>query len=166
VNHKSAHRCLWTIFLLVCLFVPSASIGLLHGQSTNGAIQGTVTDPAGQAMQGANVAVVIGSGVVQRVVTGADGKFVAAGLPANTYIVEISATGFSTQIRHEVVVAAGATVSLPVALTIASVSEEVRVEAEGDTSIAAQLAPVKSVLDAGRRARRSPATMSVSTPRR
>jgi iron complex outermembrane receptor protein len=121
----------------------------LHGQSTNGTIQGTVTDPAGQAMQGANVAVVTESSVVQRVVTGADGKFVAAGLPANTYIVEISATGFSTQIRHEVVVAAGATVSLPVTLTIASVSEEVTVEAEGDTSIAAQLAPVKSVLDAG-----------------
>jgi iron complex outermembrane receptor protein len=138
-----------TISLLVCLFVPSASIGLLHGQSTNGTIQGTVTDPAGQAMQGANVAVVTESNVVQRVVTGADGKFVAAGLPANTYIVEISATGFSTQIRHEVVVAAGATVSLPVTLTIASVSEEVTVEAEGDTSIAAQLAPVKSVLDAG-----------------
>ena len=39
--------------------------------------------------------------------------------------------------------------NLPVALSVASVSEEVTVEAEADTSIAAQLAPVKSVLDAG-----------------
>ena len=38
---------------------------------------------------------------------------------------------------------------VPVALSIASVSEEVTVEAEADNSIAAQLAPVKSLLDAG-----------------
>jgi iron complex outermembrane recepter protein len=39
-------------------------------------------------------------------------------------------------------------VNLPVTLSLASVSEEVTVEAEADTSIAAQLSPVKSVLDA------------------
>ena len=146
---KATMKCLWATFFLACLLICDAGMIRLHGQSSTGTIQGTVTDPSGQAMQGANVAVVTESGVVQRLVTSGDGKFVATGLPADTYTVEISATGFSTQIHHQVVVAAGATVSLPVNLTVASVSEEVTVEAEGDTSLAAQLAPVKSVLDAG-----------------
>ncbi len=74
----------------------------------------------------------------------------STGLPAGSYTVEISATGFSTQIqpscrgrRWSYRKLAGRR------FTVASVSEEVTVEAEGDTSIAAQLAPVKSVLDAG-----------------
>jgi iron complex outermembrane recepter protein len=146
---KATMKCLWATLFLACLLICDTGMVRLHGQSSTGTIQGTVTDPSGQAMQGANVAVATESGVVKRVVTSADGKFVAAGLPADTYTVEVSATGFSTQIHHQVVVAAGATVSLPVNLTVASVSEEVTVEAEGDTSIAAQLAPVKSVLDAG-----------------
>ncbi len=78
-----------------------------------------------------------------RVLTGADGKFDITGIPAGSYTVEISAPGFST-IQHSVSVAAGSNTSLPIALSVASVSEEVTVEAEGDTSIAAQLAPVKS----------------------
>ena len=146
---NSALKCLWATLFLVCMMTCNAGMSRLHGQSSTGTIQGTVTDPSGQAMPGAKVAVVTESGVVQRLVSGGDGKFVATGLPADTYTVEISATGFSTQIRHGVVVAAGATVGLPVNLTVASVSEEVTVEAEGDTSLAAQLAPVKSVLDAG-----------------
>ena len=149
MNQKTTMKCLWATLFLACLLICDTGMIRLHGQSSTGTIQGTVADPSGQAMQGAHVAVVTESSVVQRLVTGGDGKFVATGLPADTYTVEVSATGFSTQIRHEVVVAAGATVSLPVNLTVASVSEEVTVEAEGDNSLAAQLAPVKSVLDAG-----------------
>src|SRR5208337_3616877 len=149
MNQKTTMKCLWATFFLAFLLICDTGTIRLHSQSSTGTIQGTVTDPSGQAMQGAHVAVVTESNVVQRLVTGGDGKFVATGLPADTYTVEVSATGFSTQIRHDVVVAAGATVSLPVNLTIASVSEEVTVEAEGDNSLAAQLAPVKSVLDAG-----------------
>ena len=149
MNQKSMLKCLWATLFLACLLICDAGMIRLLGQSSTGTIQGAVTDPSGQALPGANVAVVTESGVVQRLRTGADGKFVATGLPADTYTVEISATGFSTKIQHQVVVAAGAAVSLPVNLTVASVSEEVTVEAEGDTSLAAQLAPVKSILDAG-----------------
>jgi iron complex outermembrane receptor protein len=121
----------------------------LHGQSTNGAIQGTVTDPSGQGIKSAAIAVTSQTGSERTAVSSTDGKFSVTGLPADTYAVEVSAPGFATEIKHSVVVAAGATQNVPVTLTIASVSEEVTVEAEADTSVAAQLSPVKSVLDAG-----------------
>ena len=148
MNTRSIRKCLWAASNLVCVLI-LASPGRVHAQSNLGSIQGTVVDQSGQPAQGAIVAVVTESQVQQKVVTGSDGKFVANGLPAGSYTVEISASGFSTDIRHGVVVTAGAPTILQFTLSIASVSEEVTVEAEGDSSVAAQLSPVKSVLDAG-----------------
>jgi iron complex outermembrane recepter protein len=149
VYSKISERWHIAAYAVVCLLFLATGMSRLHSQSNVGAIEGTVVDQNGHAVQGAIIAVVASSAVEQKGVTNAEGKFTIAGLPAGTYNVEISASGFSTEIRHEVAVSAGATASFPVTLTIASVSEEVTVEAEADTSIAAQLAPVKSVLDAG-----------------
>ncbi len=149
MNYRSAKKWLLTTFTVVCLLAVFAGMSRLHGQETAGTIQGTVVDASGQTIKDAAVAVASESRVERRVVTGADGKFSVAGLPAGTYTVEISAPGFATHVQHNVVVAAGTTQEVPVTLGIASVSEEVTVEAEGDPSIAAQLAPVKSVLDTG-----------------
>jgi iron complex outermembrane receptor protein len=146
-SHKWLHK---AVGVFVCIFALALGILPLCAQSgASGSIQGTVVDSNGHAIQGAIIAVVASSAVEQKAVSNAEGKFTVAGLPAGTYSVEISASGFSTEIRHGVAVSAGSTASFPVTLTIASVSEEVTVEAEADTSIAAQLSPVKSVLDAG-----------------
>jgi iron complex outermembrane receptor protein len=126
----------------------NAGMSRLYPQSSTGEIQGTVSDQNGHAVQGANVAVISVSRVESTQRTGADGKFDITGIPEGYYTVQISAPGFSI-IQRSVSVAAGSSTSLPITLSIASVSQEVTVEAEGDTSIAAQLAPVKSVLDAG-----------------
>ncbi len=136
-------------FLVVCLLAVCAGMSCVRAQDSAGAIQGSVADSSGQMIKGAAVAIASESRVERRVVTGADGKFTVTGLPAGTYTVEISAPGFATQVQHGVQVAAGSASQVPVTLNIASVSEEVTVEAEGDPSLAAQLAPVKSVLDAG-----------------
>jgi iron complex outermembrane receptor protein len=136
--------------VIVCLLVLGPfNLSLFSQTETSGTIQGTVLDQGGRAVQNANIAVVTSSAVVQRGATDAQGKFTVSGLATGTYSVEISAPGFSTEIRHDITVAAGTPASLPVIMAIASVSEEVTVEAEADNSIAAQLSPVKSVLDAG-----------------
>ena len=120
----------------------------LHAQTATGAIHGTVIDQSGHPVQGAIVAVISESRDVRNVRSAADGKFDLTNVPSATYTVEISAPGFTT-IQRPITIEAGENQAVPVVLSIASVSEEVTVEAEADTSIAAQLAPVKSLLDAG-----------------
>ncbi len=134
--------------MFVCLIAMVIGMSSLHAQSGAGSIQGVVLDPRGQAVQGATVVVASPTKIVQTVVSGADGKFAVSGLVAGTYTVETSGTGFGTDVRHNVAVGAGQTATVSIALAVASVSEEVMVEAEGDTSIAVQNAPVKALLDA------------------
>jgi iron complex outermembrane receptor protein len=137
------------ICFLACLLVLTSGIHRMHGQgNASGAIQGSVVDQSGHAIQGANVAVISESRDVRKVLSAAEGKFDLTGIPAGPYTIEVSSPGFST-FHRSVSIAAGQDESISVTLSIASVSEEVTVEAEADTSIAAELAPVKSVLDAG-----------------
>ncbi|MGB7133642.1 MAG: TonB-dependent receptor [Acidobacteriaceae bacterium] len=140
-------RCATIVF--VCLMTLFSGTSRLHGQTQTGTLQGSVLDPSGKAIQGAAVAVTNGAQISRSAISGTDGRFAVAGLPAATYTVEVSATGFATQVRHDVAIGAGATADLSLSMALASVSEEVTVEAEADTSLASQLSPVKSVLDAG-----------------
>ncbi len=149
MNYRCALKWPCAISLLACLLILTAGINHLHAQGNGlGAIHGAVLDQSGHAIQGATVAVVSESRDVRKVLSGAEGKFDLTGLPTGFYTVEISATGFTT-IQRPITIAAGADLAVPVALSIASVSEEVTVEAEAADSIAAELAPVKSVIDAG-----------------
>lgn len=148
MNSKSVTKWPWAAFVVVCLLLLSAGTSRLHAQSNGGTIQGTVVDQSGHAIQGANIAAIIESRETRNVLSGADGKFTLSGIPAGIYTVEISAPGFTT-IQRNVVISDGAIENIPATMSIASVSQEVTVEAEGNTSIAAQLAPVKSVLDTG-----------------
>jgi iron complex outermembrane receptor protein len=86
-------------------------------------------------------------GVSRKAVTDVEGKFTVAGLPAGSYTIEVSAEGFTPGTSRNAVLEAGGTQGITIQMTIASVSEEVTVEADGDTSLAAQLAPVKALLD-------------------
>ena len=134
---------------LLCLMALIAGAGSLYGQAKAGTLQGSVVDQTGRAIQGAAVAVTSGSEVKRTAVTGEDGRFTVADLPAGVYTVQISATGFATSLREDVIVTAGSAATVPASLALASVSEEVTVEATADPSLASQLSPVKSVLDAG-----------------
>jgi iron complex outermembrane receptor protein len=118
----------------------------LHAQEVSGTIQGTVVDLRGQAIQGATIAVASGTNTPRTVVSGSDGKFSISGLPAGSYTAQVSATGFST-VEKNVVVSAGSNAALSFQMVIASVAEEVTVEAEDDSSLAVQQATVKAPID-------------------
>jgi iron complex outermembrane receptor protein len=113
-------------------------------------IQGTVLNQRGQVVQGASVTVKSASrGQERNIVTDNQGKFSVFGLADGIYTVQVTASGFGTKTSDNVKVSRGRAASVSISLSVASVAEEVTVEADEVTSIAAQLAPVKSLLDAG-----------------
>src|SRR5580704_12993965 len=78
-----------------------------------GSIEGTVTDPSGAAVAGADVtAVNIATGVETTRKTSIAGVFVLPLLPAGEYKVTIKANGFQTLTQAHVVVEALATVGM------------------------------------------------------
>jgi iron complex outermembrane receptor protein len=135
----------WRIaYALACLLFCLAPLSAQQA----GTIQGTVIDQRGNVVRGATIAVLAQSRLVRSVVARNDGSFAVADLPADEYTVQASATGMATKETSRIVLQPGQTVQLPLTLTLASVSEEVTVEAEADTSLASQLSPVKALLDA------------------
>ena len=86
------------------------------------------------------------SGSVRGSMTAADGRFSVANLPAGTYSVDISATGFSVGSRTGLKLTSGATINVPVSMQIANVSQSVTVEAA--VTLAVEAAPSQSSLEA------------------
>jgi len=129
---------------LLALFLTVA----LHAQTSTTKLEGTVTDAQGKILIGASVTLQdTESNVVKSALTNAQGAYSFTNISNGHYNLAVSATGFS--ITQRAITVADNEQNIEFKLALASVSEEVTVEAEGDPSIAAQLAPVKSLLDAG-----------------
>lgn len=136
-----------TIIALVCLAI-IFTVTPLQAADGKGSIKGTVTDANGKAIVGTPVTLDNASGTqTLHTLTDGQGNYMFTGLPSGQYTIQVSATGFGTE--EHVVKVEQDEASANFKLSLASVSEEVTVEAEADTSIASQLSPVKSVLDAG-----------------
>lgn len=132
----------------MCVILFLIAMSRMYAQANVGIVQGTVVDSQGRPVPGAAIAIVSSSQVERSTTTRADGKFAVVGVNPGVYTIQTSAVGFGTDQHHSVIVAAGQTAEVPVTLSVASVAEEVTVEAEADTSIAAENAPVKALLDA------------------
>jgi len=116
--------------IYVCLAVLFLTASALQGQQA--AIHGTVVDSRGQAVRGASVAVRSASKeVAGRTSSDANGEFSVGGLNAGTYTVEATAAGFAPGSRRNVVAGNGTIPSISISLAIASVAEEVTVQADG-----------------------------------
>ncbi len=134
--------------LFVCLLVFVAQLLTVHAQETaGGSMQGTIADSRGQMIQGATVTVTNGTDLKRTAVTGSKGEYAITDLTPGGYTVTVAATGFATQEKAGVIVAVGTPAQFSASLPIASVAEEVTVEADASPSMATQLAPVKALLD-------------------
>ena len=136
------------LVLSLCLLLPAAeAIARTQAGPDGAVIAGTVHDPSGKVV--ANAAVVVrhvSTDAVTAATTGADGRFVVAGLPAGVYTVEVTAAGFATTRRSGLRLAAGGLAELSFALTVAPLSEQVTVTSTAPT--AAKSAPSQAPLDA------------------
>jgi hypothetical protein len=109
INRKLQHL----IFLIVALLLPN----LLLAQSFRGSIRGQVVDPNGNAIVGAKISAKnSGTGQVRETVTGEDGAYVLAELPAGEYVVVAEYAGLSP-VGQNVIVNVGSDTSANFDLT-------------------------------------------------
>ena len=135
----------------MCAAVLSAAPA--HAQTFRGAINGTVTDPAGAAIPGAQVSATDdATGIVRQGVASGAGDFSFPDLPLGTYTVTVTNAGFDTVKVTKVVVSAGAIHTVPVKLTVAQQATTIEVSGSGlalDTTTPVQTTtiPSKTVQD-------------------
>ena len=118
-------------FICACLLVLWVSVGSLHAQTTNGSIQGTVTDPNGGAVSGASVTGRnLDTGLTQTTSTTDAGIYSLPNLPPGRYSVVVEAPGLKRYSQEGVTVLTGTTVSLDIPMQVGGVSENVTVIAD------------------------------------
>ncbi len=115
------------VALVLAMLVPAS--GLL-AQTTGGNLEGRVTQDT-NALPGVTVtATNIATGVTRTTITGADGDYRFAVLPAGTYKVTFSLSGFSDVTIEEAVVNVGSTTVVDASMKVAAVEETITVTAE------------------------------------
>jgi hypothetical protein len=103
----------------------------LHSQTTNGSIEGSVTDPSGGTVAGANVtARNMDTGLTQATSTTQAGIYSLPNLPPGRYSVTVEAPNLKKYAQEGVTVTTGTAVSLNILMQLGAVSESITVSAD------------------------------------
>src|SRR5580658_1285868 len=101
----------------------------MQAQQTLGGITGTVVDPSGSAVPGAEVKAISEDTKLERTAqSNAQGSYVFNDLPIGKYTVTFTKDGFSSEKYPGILVQANRTVSLPAQLAVGTVSDTVEVD--------------------------------------
>src|SRR5262249_55982063 len=93
-------------------------------------IRGSVTDPSGAVVQGANVtATQAGTETTRSATTGSDGTYDMPEIPVGTYSISTEAAGFKKFVTTDVVVSIGHVQVVNVTLQVGGTNDTVTVEA-------------------------------------
>ena len=112
---------------LVCL----ACTSVAHAQIRSATLTGTVTDPQKAIVPGATVVITNeGTNVSQELVTNDAGLFTAPLLPAGTYSLTVTLSGFAPFKRSGIILNATETVRVPVELSVGALGQTIEVSAE------------------------------------
>jgi hypothetical protein len=114
----------------IALLLAMALGSYVLAASDRGSIKGTVTDPQGAVIPGADVVVTnVETGIETKLVTNAEGFFLALELVPGKYAVRISAAGFSPVVISGVVVTAGQSTPADTEMRIGTTAQNVEVTA-------------------------------------
>ncbi len=118
----------WSLQLVVLLLVVAS---LAFGQTGNGTITGTVTDPAGAVVPGATVtAKNTETGVVFPAESTNTGNYTISQLPIGTYILTVTVQGFKNYTHTNLALAATQVMREDIVLQVGNATESVTVSAE------------------------------------
>jgi iron complex outermembrane receptor protein len=132
--------------LCVALLICCANLSQLQAQQ-NGTISGTVIDQAGKAIGDAKVELKNdATGAARSASTGAEGKFSVPDLATGIYSITVSAPGFALASRSGAQLNAGATLDVPITMSVESVASSITVTET--VSLAAATAPSGNTLEA------------------
>ncbi|HEY3838030.1 MAG TPA: carboxypeptidase regulatory-like domain-containing protein [Bryobacteraceae bacterium] len=132
----------YLLFLLSCSTVVFGQVGVT--------IYGTVTDPAGASIVGANISATNpDTGQVRQAVSGADGAYVIPDLTAGTYRLNATAPGFKTFVEEAIHLQVDEHRRVPIQMALGAVSENVTVAAD-ITQVETRAGALKEVVDSGR----------------
>lgn len=116
---RSILQCLLCVLFVICVS---------FAQQISGSVTGTVNDPAGAVIAGAQVKLTnIGTGAAERVTTDQSGNFRFLLLPPGTYAMEVTAPGFKTFRQEGIVVEVDRSLGVPVSMQMGQVNETVEV---------------------------------------
>lgn len=113
------------IAILIALTAPLVCVSTASAQTT-GTITGKVSDASGAVLAGAKVtARHVETGMTRSGVSGADGRFVLAGLPVGDYEVRAQFEGFRPLVRSGVTLAVNEIVLLDYVLQVGTLDQEI-----------------------------------------
>lgn len=115
------------ILILLLSLIP------LNGQSVN-SLTGRITDPSGASVPAATITLTSPDNAVKATESDASGRYSIAGLPAGTYVVRASATGFGLE-ETAVEIGAGRPATLDLRLSVAVEKQEVTVSEQTQVAL-------------------------------
>ena len=123
--------------LVLCISLPFAASywcvnpASLHAQTVSGTILGQIQDQQGAAIGKAEItARSLDTGAIRKTTSEDNGAYQITSVPAGSYEVTATVTGFKTEVRSGISVTVGSDVSVNFSLTVGAVSEKVEVTAE------------------------------------
>ena len=117
------------VLLAVSLFLVSSMV-FAQSQATTGVIEGTVSDASGAALPGVTVTIRnTETNFEQTAITDRGGRFRGVLLPLGPYQVTATLSGFATYVAKGLNLGLGQTLTVPIALKQAAISEQIVVTA-------------------------------------
>src|SRR3569833_3079875 len=118
---------------IIITVAAAMSAAFTYAQGLGGDLAGTVLDPSGAAIAGAQIkAANTATGVESSIQSGPTGAYRLADLPAGDYSLNVTAPSFAPSSVKGVVVSGSRTLTIYVTLQVGSVSSRVDVQAEAE----------------------------------
>jgi len=125
------YRCVAVAAQLCCLMLLSVASLYSQAQSNAADLKGSVQDPSGAAIAGANLSVKDPeTGLTRTAVSDRNGEFLFTSLPPSRYSLRVESPGFAVKDFQGIELRVGDTVNLPIALSLEEVGTAVDVSGQ------------------------------------